>query len=118
MPRITRFEESSKTVPELLESAEKYLDDLQSMFGPLDGVSQWKWNYSRDQLTITGPRFTCKILLTSKGVLGVVDLSILLMPFRERIESFLGVALGRIANGTPENKQKDSTGNIKKQRGK
>jgi hypothetical protein len=103
MPRITIFKESTKTVPELADSLERYLSHLKTVIGVSNGNIAYHWNSRKDQLTITNFKFSCQVLLTSKGIVVIADLPIFVFPYKQGIESLLRNAVNQISsNGVRE----------------
>ncbi len=97
MKKVVVFREFHLSTKEFSTRLDRYLVQADQTFKTFDGAVKYVWNDRRDRVSIHSSLFTADIMhLASKGVLVVVILSVITIPFRRQIENRIDHALTAI----------------------
>ena len=97
MQKVVVFRECVLTESDFVSRLDDLLAKVNETLQVFDGKIGYAWNERRDRLIIRSHLFTAEIMyLTRKGVVVMVNLSLVAYPFRRQIEDRIRRALDSV----------------------
>lgn len=93
MAKLLVLRDTDRTVEDLAERFDRYFRQADETLRPFLDETQYEWNARRNRATIQAGKMHGEVVLMPKRVLVMVDIPLMWLPFKGRIEERIARAL-------------------------